>query len=51
MFFSDPVRFEEGSVLSCTCFLIVMNEIAAKRPPTLHMSIYVDMEREEIFKQ
>ena len=46
MFFSDSVRLEEGipqgSALSCTCFLIAMNEIAANLPPTLHRSIYVD---------
>ena len=32
----------QGSVLSCTCFMIAINEIANKLPPNLHKTVYVD---------
>lgn len=43
---SDPVIIEEGvpqgSVLSCTLFIIAMNKIANNLPPTVQSMLYVD---------
>ena len=43
---SDPVEVPQGtpqgSVLSCTCFLIAMHSIAADLPPDVRASLYVD---------
>lgn len=39
-----PVRvgIPQGSVLSCTCFLLAINDIGDALPPSIHQSLYVD---------
>lgn len=39
-----PIRegIPQGSVLSCTCFLVSINDIGDDLPPTLYKALYVD---------